>query len=50
MRRTVRARMVVLTHRNEKLYNYDYDNFIILISFNENENDDDLHESQTPWL
>ncbi len=44
------AKLVVLTHRNEKHYNYDDDNFIIMISFNENENDDELHESQTPWL
>jgi hypothetical protein len=42
--------VVVLTHRNEKHYNYDDDNFIILISLNENENDEKLHENQTPWL
>ncbi len=41
------AKLVVLTHRNEKLY-YDDDNFIALISFNENENDEKLPESQTP--
>ncbi len=44
------AKVVVLTHRNEKHYNYDDDNFIILISLNENENDEKLHENQTPWL
>jgi len=42
-------KLVVLTYRNEKQYNYDDDNFM-LINSNENENDENLHESQTPWL
>jgi hypothetical protein len=44
------AKLVVITHRNKKHYNYDDGNFIMLISFNENESDEELHESQTPWL
>ncbi len=44
------AKLVVLTHRNEKHYSYDDDNFIMLSSFNKNETDKELHESQTPWL
>jgi hypothetical protein len=36
------AKLVVLTHRNEKHCNYDDDNFIMLISFNKNENDKNM--------
>ncbi len=44
------AKLVVLTYRSEKHYNYGDDNFIMLVSFNKNENDKKLHQSQTPWL
>ncbi len=44
------AKLLVLTHRYEKHYNYDDDNFIMLISSDKNENDKKLHESQPPWL